>query len=94
MAQKGHWMQRLADGADLYGETLPGVPIVEIAGDRRVLIERHGGVIEYGAQRIRVRVHYGVICVSGCGLELTRMTKQQLIISGQIDCVQLQRRCR
>lgn len=94
MAQKGHWVQRLADGADLYGEPLPGVPIVEIAGDRRVLIERHGGVIEYGSQKISVRVPYGVICVIGCGLELTRMTKQQLIISGQIDCVQLQRRCR
>lgn len=94
MAQKGHWMQRLADGADLYGETLPGVPVVEIAGDRRVLIERHRGVVEYGAQRICVRVSYGIICVTGCGLELTRMTGQQLIISGQIDCVQLQRRCR
>lgn len=94
MTQRGHWVQRLADSADLYGEPLPGVPIVEIAGDRRVLIERHGGVIEYGGQRIRVRVRYGIICVTGCNLELTRMTGQQLIISGQIDCVQLQRRCR
>ena len=93
MAQKGHWVQKIADGADLYGEPLPGVPIVEIAGEGRVLIERHGGVIEYGDQRIRVRVRFGTICVLGNGLELTRMTKQQLIISGQIDCVQLQRRC-
>lgn len=94
MAQKGHWVQRLADGADLYAEPLPGVPIVEIAGDRRVLVERHGGVVEYGPERIRIRVRYGIVCISGCGLELTQMTRQQLIISGQIDCIALQRRCR
>lgn len=94
MTKKGHWVQRIADGADLYGEPLPGIPIVEIAGDRRVLIERHRGVIEYGEQRIRVRVSYGIICITGSCLELTQMTKQQLIVSGQIDCVQLQRRCR
>lgn len=94
MTQKGNWVQRVADGADLHGESLPGVPIIEIAGDRRVLIERHSGVVEYGSERIRIRVRYGVICIMGRGLELTRMTKQQLIISGQIDCIQLQRRCR
>ena len=94
MSQNGHWVQKLADGADLHGEPLPGVPVIEIAGDHRVLIERHKGVIEYGTERIRVRVRYGVVCISGCGLELTLMTNQQLIISGQINAVTLQRRCR
>ncbi len=94
MAEIGHWVQRLADGTDLQGEHLPGVPVVEIAGGNRVLIERHNGVLEYGCQRIRVRVSYGIVCVLGSQLELTRMTKQQLIISGHVDCVQLQRRCK
>ena len=89
-----HWVQRLADGAQLYGETLPAVPLVEIAGDRRILIENHDGVIEYGRERIRVCVRYGILCITGCDLELTRMTKDQLVISGRIDCLQLQRRCR
>jgi len=94
MPSKDHWVQRIADESGLYGENLPGVPIVEIAGDRRVLIERHYGVVEYGTQRIRVRTIYGSICISGCNLQLKQMTKQQLIISGQIDSVQIQRRCK
>jgi sporulation protein YqfC len=94
MEQSRHWVQRLADGAQLYGETLPGVPLIEIAGDHRVLIENHNGVIEYDRERIRVRVRYGALCITGCGLELTHMTRSQLVISGQIDSVQLQRRCR
>ena len=94
MARGGEWLQHLADRTELESETLPGQPILELAGDRRVLIERHGGVIEYGSERIRVRVSYGMLCVNGCGLELVRMTHQQLVISGRIDSVWIQRRCR
>ena len=85
-------MERLADGADLSAEPLPGQPIVEIAGDRRVLIENHFGVKEYSRERIGVKVKYGVVTVCGCGLELIRMTKEQLVISGRIDGVTLARR--
>ena len=92
--QNGSWMQKLADRADLSAEPLPGLPIIEIAGDTRVLIERHDGVVEYGTQRIRIRVRYGVICILGCDLQLKQMTKQQLIVSGQIDSIQIHRRCR
>ena len=94
MAQKEYWVQRMADHADLYGESVPGVPILEIAGDHRVLVERHRGVIEYGPQCIRVRVSYGILCISGCNMELTRMTAQQLIISGRIDGISIDRRCK
>lgn len=85
-------MQKLADSANLPGELPPGMPVVEIAGERRVLIERHSGMVEYSRERICVRVCYGIVCVSGAGLELSLMTSQQLVISGQIDCVQILRR--
>lgn len=85
-------LDRLAEEADLAAQPLPGQPIVEIAGDNRVLIENHFGVKEYGTQRITVKVKYGCVCVSGCNLELQRMTKEQLVIKGRIDCVTVQRR--
>ena len=90
--QSGNWMQKLADSADLSTETMPGLPIVEIAGDSRVLIERHNGMTEYSRERICVKVRYGCVCVCGCGLELTRMSREQLIVSGKIDGVVIQRR--
>lgn len=89
---KGDWMQRLTDQMDLSGEPLPGVPVVELAGDRRVLIERHGGVTQYSREKICVKVRYGLVQVCGCGMELTRMTREQLVISGRIDSVHLLRR--
>lgn len=90
---KGHFfLERLAEDTDLTMEPLPGQPIVEIAGDRRVLIENHLGVRAYGREKILVKVKYGCICVCGCGLELLRMTREQLVIRGKIDAVTLQRR--
>ena len=86
-----HFMERVAMAADMSDEPIPGVPLVEIAGDRRVLIEHHCGVTQYGRCRISVRVKYGSVVVIGTQLELTRMTLEQLIITGKIECVQLER---
>lgn len=92
MEGRKNWLHRLTEGADLPDETLPGLPVVELAGDCRILIERHGGVTEYGCERICVRVRYGEVCIGGCGLQLAKMTKEQLVISGRIDSIQLHRR--
>lgn len=92
MNRRRGFLERLAEGADLPGEAMPGQPLVELAGDRRVLIENHNGVTEYGRERISVRVRYGQLVVCGCGLELARMTKEQLVIIGRIDGVTLHRR--
>ncbi len=85
-------MERLADSADLGGEPLPMQPLVELAGDRRVLIENHRGVVQYSREKICVKVRYGTVAVCGCGLELSRMTREQLVISGRINEIQVIRR--
>lgn len=92
MKSKEHILQHLAERADLAGEPIPGQTVVEIAGENRVLIENYKAVREYSPQRIGILVRYGIVLVCGCGLELRRMTKEQLVISGRIDCVALQRR--
>ena len=91
MKQRLSWLQRLADGADLIEESLPGIPLVEIAGEGRVLVECHDGLVEYEKEQISVKVHYGLVCISGSGLELTKMTKDKIVVSGRIDGVTLRR---
>lgn len=89
-----NWIQRIADGIELDSEILPMVPIIEIAGDKRVLIERHRGIMEYTGDRIGISVAFGTVIICGCGLEVIRMSGEQLVISGRIDSVQLHRGCR
>ena len=94
MKQRKLLMERIANGADLQDAPIPGLPLIELAGDRRVLMENHRGVTEYGKERICVRVKYGQVCICGQELCLTKMTKGQLIISGKIDSIELYRGCK
>ena len=80
---------RLAMSVDLPGEAIPGQALVEILGDKRVLIENHCGVTKYSETAICVKVKFGQIEVRGCGLRLIKMTKEQIVICGRIDAIGL-----
>lgn len=90
---KKNWMRRLADEIELDSEPIPGVSVVELAGDNRVIVERHSGIIEYSCDRIGLKVPFGCVYICGCGLHILKMTKEHLVISGRIDTVMLRRRC-
>lgn len=92
MKERIRWADHFSAAADLPGEDPPGQPIIEVAGDKRVLIEHHKGVVAYGCEKICVKVKFGIVSILGHGLELTRMTRQQLVISGRIESVLLCRR--
>lgn len=91
MKKRSSILERLTAAAELHDEAIPHLPLVEIAGEHRVLIENHMGVIAYAAEEICVRVKYGTVSVGGCNLELAHMTKGQLVISGTINKVALHR---
>lgn len=86
-----HFWERLADRAELETESMPGVPLVEIIGTGRVLIENHRGVKAYSREKIVIGTKSGCVSVCGCSLELMRMSKERLIICGRIDAVHLER---
>ena len=87
-------LRQLELRAQLSGQPLPGIPIVELAGNRRVLIENHCGVKEYLDNRVCVGVGFGSVHIEGAGLEISRMSSNQLVITGSIDAIRLERSCR
>lgn len=94
MERSGAFVRKLVQSAGVADEPLPGVPLVEVYGDRRVLIENHSGVTQYDTDCICVKVKFGQICIIGSELCMARMTKGQLIVTGCISQVQLKRGCR
>ena len=92
MGKGRRFWDHMIEQAGIDPETLPSQPIVEIAGEHRVLIENHQGVAAYGREKILVKVKFGTVCVCGCNLEMMHMTKEQLVVYGRIDSVGLQRR--
>jgi len=92
MKRESNLWERLMRETIIQEGTLPGQPLIEIAGDHRVLIESHCGVKEYSRERIRVMVRRGSVVITGNCLELRSMTRDQLVIFGCIDGVILKRR--
>ena len=81
-------MEQTAHGA----ESVLCHTIVEIAGEKRVLIENHQGVTAYDKERIQIKVGYGSIHIIGRDLEILHMTKDQLVVCGHIQDISLHRR--
>lgn len=76
----------------LPGESIPGATLVELFGTNRVLIERHCGITGYSDVKICVRTVWGEIFVEGAKLKIACMSNKQLIITGDIISVYLNKR--
>ena len=82
-------VSKMLMSADLDAELEAGLPILEIAGTERLLIENHQAVTGYSCDSICVKVNYGSISICGSNLIITKMTKGQLVICGNIHSVHL-----
>ena len=85
-------LERIALSTDLTPEAFCALPIVEIIGTNRVLIEHHLGITAYEAGQISVKTCNEQIHISGSNLCLLSMSKEQLVISGDITGVSLENR--
>ena len=84
-----NWGEEIAERFDLPPETRAQVPRVTLSGNRRVVVENHRGLLEYGEDtvevaggRIRVRIH-------GTELQLRAMDRNDLVITGRILSVEV-----
>ncbi len=67
------------------------LPLVEVAGHNRVLIENHQGVIGYSTEEVQIKVCYGKIALTGCKLNFAQINRDQLVITGEIRGITLYR---
>ena len=86
MKQGKRLLNRLPVLTDLPGEPFPGQPVVELLGDK------HLSVRQYSCHCVSVGMKFGCICVNGASLELVHMSKDQLVISGRIDSITINRK--
>ena len=89
MDEKKRILQRLLDSSGLEEEGIPGQSVVELLGDRRVLVENHRRIIEYDLNRICLQLNCGAIQIVGCNLRLRAMTGRKLLITGKIDRIEV-----
>jgi len=86
MGEKGRdgILDVLADKFDLPAEAVAGDPRVTVTGNRRVLLENHKGLMEYGENQIGVNCGKTILKIKGEKLEIRAMNSQELLITGII----------
>lgn len=89
MVRRTGIMWRMTQQMHLGPEGIPGLPLAEIAGEHRVLIENHKGVVKYTCDEIMVCVSFGYFRICGDNLKLLQMTDVRLVIGGCIYSLQL-----
>ena len=82
-------LEKTAEVLDLPGDVVAGLPRVELTGSRELRMENHKGILAYGSQEIHISGGKLVIKVRGSNLELKSMNASQLLITGEIDGVDL-----
>ena len=87
---KGKRNHRFSNDSDALS-TVPmrRVPLIEILGRRRVLVENHKGVSSFSTDEICIQVHKGCVRILGADLEIRCMSKERIIILGTIADVNL-----
>lgn len=80
--------QELTERLELPEEALLAAAKLTVTGGKRALVENHRGVLEYGQERIVVSAGRGKLCISGSGLGIEAMNRNELLICGRIQCVE------
>lgn len=88
MGRINFW-DRVAGGFSSEYYSFNKVPLVELYGSKRILIENHCGVLEYTDNLICVKVKCGQVCICGADLKLAMMSRERLVIFGQIEAVHM-----
>lgn len=73
---------------ELPEEAVAGAAKLTVTAGRSALVENHRGLLEYGAEQIRVGTGRGQIVLRGSGLTLAAMNGEELLIRGALQSVE------
>ena len=91
MRKRKAFLDTLTSVTKINADILPCIPLVEVCGCHRVLIENHKSILAYSTEEVCVKVRFGTITVTGRELQLSKMSREQLFITGNIEGVILRR---
>ncbi|MGI6607014.1 MAG: sporulation protein YqfC [Peptococcia bacterium] len=76
---------------DLPREIVYDLPKVTLVGQIQLLMENHRGVIEYTAEKVRIAINSGELEITGQGLCIRNISRDDLAIEGDIFALKYNR---
>ena len=83
--------EKTSETLDIPGDIAAGIFRVTATGYRKVHIENHRGILEYGDETIRVNCGRTIVKISGKELEVKTISKSELLITGDVDVLSFEK---
>lgn len=87
--RKEGFLEWTARALDLPADGVAGLPHLDLIGDHELRVENHRGILSYADREIHVGAGKMVIRVKGDGLRLRVMNGEELLITGQINGIEV-----
>lgn len=87
LRRKKSKMEVLAGLLEIPDDLVFDLPRITLLGNQQLLVENHKGIIEYTAQRVRIQLTQGTLCVTGQNLTLGSLQAEQILIEGTIQAL-------
>lgn len=81
----------LAEKLELPAEALGDAMRLTALDDRRLLVEKHRGLLAYGTEEIRVSTGQGQLILRGEALRMRAMNRSELLITGRLRSLEWER---
>ena len=80
-------VRRVVQASGLPEDVILGAPRVLLRGDRILFIENHQGIVEYNADKLRIKTLLGVLSVEGATLTVSELGQEDLMLTGTIKSI-------
>lgn len=84
-------LSRLNKILEVPSEITSQIPKLTNLGFKKMMIENYKNILEYQDFFIRVNTSIGIININGFGMKMGEMTKDDIIIEGDIDSVDFEK---
>ena len=91
LAKKRNALRRaMVSALEIPAEVGLDIPKITMTGNYCLVVENHKGIIDYDLHRIRITIGGGWVEITGSGLMLQTMSREELVIEGEIKGLNLE----
>ena len=88
---KKYKLNRLNKILEMPSEITSQIPRVTNLGFKKMMIENYKNILEYQDFFIRINTSIGIININGLEMKMEEMTKDDIVIEGEIDSVDFEK---
>ena len=88
---KKNRLSRINKILEMPSEVVSQIPKITNLGFKKMMIENYKSILEYQEIFIRISTIIGIININGINMKMEEMTKDDIIIEGEIDSIDFEK---